>query len=83
MSATLSAAHWDRLLAVLNNEAAHGCDCHTCYNGLDELAEAIQAGKPVEELMPYVHAHVRCCPPCQQHLDALLACMEASGSGAE
>jgi hypothetical protein len=54
-------------------------DCDTCFQQIDRFAELTLAGKPAEEALPLVQAHLDICHDCQEEFEALLAALKAIG----
>lgn len=61
-----------RLQALLGPDAAEvGCD--ECFEHLDESVEAELLGRPVDEVVTGMGAHLVGCGVCREEHDALLA----------
>jgi hypothetical protein len=56
-------------------------DCETCSQQLNCLAEMVAAGVEVQELLPAVEDHLRCCADCREEYQALLCIMRAELNG--
>ncbi len=72
-----------RLLeGILNlHERGIECDCETCNEQLDCLAELVAVGHDPNKLLPAVQAHLDCCADCREEFEALLCILRAEQSG--
>jgi hypothetical protein len=52
--------------------------CEACFEVLDRYAEALLAGRQVEELFPEVVAHLESCVACREDTEGLLAALGAA-----
>ena len=55
--------------------------CEDCGCQLDYLAELVAAGADLSRLLPAVQAHLRCCTDCREEFEALVAIIQAQGTG--
>ena len=63
------------------HEKGTECDCDTCNEQLDCLAELVAVGHDPSKLLPAVQAHLECCPDCMEEFKALLCILRAEQSG--
>ncbi|HLY26517.1 MAG TPA: hypothetical protein VKQ72_09270 [Aggregatilineales bacterium] len=63
------------------HEASGNCDCETCTQQLDCLAELVTSGHNAKELLPAVQDHLDCCQDCREEFEALLCILRAEQSG--
>jgi hypothetical protein len=47
--------------------------CEQCFDELDRYVELELAGAPADEQIPGMHAHLDCCPACDEDHASLLA----------
>jgi hypothetical protein len=61
----------DRLLARLLGPAEPELTCEQCFDLLDRYVDLEVAGKPADELVPGMRAHLEGCPACQEDHESL------------
>ena len=70
------------LKGILSAEGeAIGCD--DCFELLDQCAELVEAGHPLNELDPEVRKHLAACVCCSQEFEALLTALGASSPSSQ
>jgi hypothetical protein len=52
-------------------------DCGDCFEQLDRFAEMKLAGRPADEVLPLVAAHLETCPCCREEFAMLLESLRA------
>jgi len=54
--------------------------CDDVYKLIDQYAEMLSRGEPVEEAMPLIEHHLRLCADCKEELEALLEVLDSMNS---
>ena len=63
----------DRLLARLLGPAGPELTCEECFAQLDRYVELELAGRPADQEVPGMRAHLEGCPACDEDHATLLA----------
>lgn len=71
----MTEAVWETLVRMVANTQSDEIGCGECFAELDRFVELVQEGKPAEELMPRVKAHLDRCGDCREEYEALLAAL--------
>jgi hypothetical protein len=69
----------DRLLARLLGPAGPELTCEECFDQLDRYVELEQAGRPADQEIPGMRAHLEGCPACDEDHASLLAFVRREG----
>jgi hypothetical protein len=69
------------MLNLVRNTRDEELDCGDCYEQMDRFAEMKLVGRPAEELMPMVEAHMDTCPCCREEFAMLLESLRAMKQG--
>lgn len=65
------------MLSIIRATRERELDCDDCFEQLDRFAELTLAGKPAEEALPLVQAHLETCPCCREEFAMLLESLRA------
>ncbi|NBC16938.1 MAG: hypothetical protein GVY18_06425 [Bacteroidetes bacterium] len=68
-----------RLARALATTQPDEIACDECFARMDAFADLLLSGKPAEELLPKIHAHLQRCPDCKEEFESLLAMLRATG----
>lgn len=74
-SPVMDETDWTTLVRMIAHTRTDGIDCGDCFAELDRFVELTKLGKPVEDLLPRVKAHLDRCGDCREEYDALLAAL--------
>jgi hypothetical protein len=61
----------DQILGRVLGPAAPELTCEQCFEELDRYVELVVGGKPADERVPGMHAHLDGCPACTEDFRSL------------
>lgn len=74
----MDTSFWKKVVQTLAHTDPDEIGCRECYAQLDQFAEQVRAGKPADEVMPRVQAHLERCRDCREEYEALLDALRAT-----
>jgi hypothetical protein len=70
-------AFWQKLAQAVSATERDEIGCEECFAELDRFVELVREGRPAEDVMPRVQAHLERCGDCREEYEALLEALEA------